>query len=359
MNNYELKILNIKENQKKLLEMVKDSIEKEGIVFNINTRNIVDVLYHDSKVTKKYEAVVKAQQLIEEYTKQIKEATSIEEIKEIRKKLNSCITKIKKEMKNRGIDDAEYESYSQSANNLRKRIAENIRYLKREEKINEIESLYSNFDNLNEEELLRFKKLVKNETSYGKRNIVNHDKVLIPKKKPEDNKEDDKSILLKLLSETKTDDNTITVSPNQGTIFFETFDSLDEFLSTRINFFERQYKIKPLQGYNGSIIKNITVFTRNLPKLIMNKNKVRYMVRDYHYFHNNLFYRKPELLGYSNYTGMNNSIIGSFKQAIRRSVFKEKEDYYLEEHNKVIEWVINFCKNNHMEIRFNKTISAN
>ena len=346
MNNYDEKIVNIKETQKKLLQMVKEEIEENGKIFNINTKNIVDVLTHDDQMVKKYQAVIEAQKLIEEYTKEIINAKSIDEIIEIRKKLNSSINKVKKAMRDRGIDDIEYNNYVQDANNFRKKIAKNIRYLKREDKINEIEELNSNFDNLNEEELLRLKRLIKNEISYGKRNlgiksVDDNNKFSIPEIEKVDSKEVKKN-------------NDIDI-PNieKRIIYFDTFNSLYDYLDDRVDFFNGQYNITQPENYPGGIIKNIRIFTKNLPKLINNKRKVKYMVRDYNYY-----CRKPELLGYSQYISNNNSVLNNMKKIVRNNLLSNKESYYKEEHNRAINWIIDYCKENNLEIKYNKRVNA-
>lgn len=355
MNNYDEKITAIKENQKKLLIMVKSKIQEENEIFNLNTKNIVDVLSHDEKTIKKYEAVINAQKLIEEYTNEILNANSIEEIVEIRKKLNGCINKIKKEMRNRGIDDVEYNKYCEDANKLRKKISANIRFLKREEKIKEIELLNNNIDNLNEDELLRLKKLVKNEVNYGNRNLnedyFNKTIVTRKKKKNQTIEEDTDNEMIKTLKSLdfgSVQNNSVIKED------FETFNNLHEFLDSKVESYNYRYNIEKMGLYTGGIIKNIIVFNKNLPKLINNKKKSKMMLRDFNYY-----VRKPELLGYGDYVYSHSSIINNFKRALTTNVvLKSKEVSYAKEHEKVINWIIDFCKSNNMEIKYDKTISV-
>ena len=441
MNNYVDKIVAIKENEKKLLEFVKNKITDENNIFNLNTRNIVDVLTHDEKMVKKYEAVVKAQELIAEYTERIKNSNNVDEIVELRKELNKCINKVKKEMINRGFDDIEINNYCEDIKKYRKTISENLRYLKREEKIKEIEDLNNNFDNLNEEELLRLKKLVKNEMSYGKRNINKYlnpeikntivketnvvkeekrdfkeelEKIfppkeniekkstlkeelekLFPKKEtpktgckyikddleklfPSKENDEEKSTLKEELEKTQPkvgskyikdlmdeEDNKETKEskiekkekmnkllsslPSTGTLTIKTYDSLHDFLNSQVNNFEDRYRIKKHEVYTKNPIKNIVIFTKNIPIIANNKNKVKLMVRDY-----NLFFKRSELIGYCEYTRKNNSLLSNMKKIISGNSLKEKEAYYASEHENCINWIIEFCKNNNLAIKYEK-----
>ena len=234
------------------------------------------------------------------------------------------------------FDDIEFNNYCEDVKRYRKRISENIRYLKRYEKINEIENLNSNISSLNEEDTLRLKKLVKNEMSYGKRNIEKLGSTV-------DNNEN---------VNTNANTNLSMISNPMLTMDFESYDSLQDFLNCRVDFYERQYNVEKNDEYNGSIIKNISIFNKNLPKLINNKRRVKCMIRDYH-----LFVRKPELLGYSNYLKNSNSLRYNLKNVIKNGVLKNKEKSLEEEHNKAVNWIINFCNDNDLEIRYNKRVS--
>ena len=356
MNNYDDKLVLIKENQIKLLEMVKEKIKEENEVFNLNTKNIVNVINYDSKVVKKYEAVLEAQKLIEEYTNAILNATNIDEIKEIRKKLNSCINKVKKEMKNRGIDDIEFNNYCENIKNYRKKVSENIRYLKREEKIKEIESLNNNFDDLNEEELLKLKKLVKNEISYGRRNL-GEDIEVKRTRKPKEKKELGEVLNSTYKEECNKNDSkdnrfnlTLDIPPAKKNVEeFVKYDSLEDFLKDRVHSFDNQFKIRKTEGYNSGVIKNIVIFTKNIPKLISNKKSAKSMVVYY-----NSICRKSELYAYSKYVSNTSSIIYNLKSIVKRNTLENKENELKSEHDNIAEWIIDYCEKNHKTISYNK-----
>ena len=92
MTSYDEKIAKIKETHKYLIEKVKQEIEEKNHILNLNIGDLTSLLDYDSTMVKKYEAVVKAQELIDEFTTSIKNSTSVEEIKAIRNKLNYYIT---------------------------------------------------------------------------------------------------------------------------------------------------------------------------------------------------------------------------------------------------------------------------
>ena len=93
MNNYENKILEIKNTQKELLSSVKEAILSEENLLNLNIQDLIEMLNYDETTVKKYEATLKAQMLIEEFTNEIVKTNDIEEIKELRNRLNYYINK--------------------------------------------------------------------------------------------------------------------------------------------------------------------------------------------------------------------------------------------------------------------------
>ncbi len=415
MNNYDEKILTIKETEKQLLAYAKDKISENNSIFNDNIGKILNILQYDSTMVKKYEAIIDAQNLIKKLANEIKEATSVEEIVNIRKKLNYYINKIKNIIKDRGILTFEYEKYVNNAVNLRKGISEYIRYLKREDKIKEIELLSTKSD-LTEEESIRFKKLIKNELSYGKRNLVKNTKPItenIVEEKPvikkitrpgsryikdlqeieedtdateeekndeteisgsryikgitgtivkKDTKAVEKRIGTKYLNDVlakgfkKNDDKETKpievkgIKPINRTVIREvkTYDSLYAFLDDKVSDFAERYKIVTPENYTKNMIKNIVIFTKNLPTIIKNKSKVKYMAGDYV-----LYRRRPELSGYLEYVRRDNALLNNIKKAFAGSSLKNKEEYYQQEHQKCINWIIQFFKDNDIECQYN------
>jgi len=375
MNNYDDKIVTIKKTEKALLELVKDKIHENNQIFNNHITEIVDLLNYDSKMVKKYEAVVNAQEQIKELANQIKNANNVEEIVEIRKKLNYFINKVKKEMKQRGISEDIYNKYCENATNLRKSISEDVRYLKRENKINEIERLNDNIADLTEEDSKRLEKLIKNELSYGKRCISNYniekiDLSLNEKNELRENEdiseEVQKNSTLKeeldnffSRSNKKIMDSNLTNESNgfSPRVKIKDFDkkaysTVYDYLDEQVDVFNQRYKIVQPKKYTKNPIKNLKIYTKNIPILLYNKEKVRFMMRDYSYYH-----KKSELMGYSEYIKRNSSLLYNLKKSIKGNSLDDKREYYAQEHKKCIYWILDYCKNNDLVISYEKSMA--
>ena len=183
MNKDGLRIEKIKSDHAELLKKVRESIITNHENLKGNIEEVVTVLDFDEKSIKKQEATIKAQELVTTLTKEILDAKTKEEIIEIRKRLNYYINKIKTEIKRRELDESYLNAYQEKVTYLRKDIAKYIRFLKREENISEIDHLYSNYDNLNKEEMTDLKKALKREINYNRRNLAEpkiEDKKLVP-----------------------------------------------------------------------------------------------------------------------------------------------------------------------------------
>ena len=382
MSNYDEKIAKIKETHKYLIEEVKKEIEEKNNILNLNIGDLTSLLDYDSTMVKKYEAVVRAQELIDEFTTSIKNSNSVEEIKAIRNKLNYYINKIKKEIKDRGLSEEEFNRYYMNATNLRKGIAKYVRFLKRDEKISEIEALNGNIENLDKEELTRLRTLLKNEVAYGKKytelyaNPVVEEPVKVEPKtltledlkreqQEKANRTQNSFANSKVLEEIR---NTPVVVPSAKTPIkakldiptaapkadpedFKRYETLEDYLGDKINAFKTHYRLVRTEKYTNSVIKNIPILVRNVPRIIENKKKIRNIVKDMRFY-----YSTPELIAFGRYTIRKNSFMHNIKEVFRKSFLRNREAMYVAEHNRCIEWVKNFCNKNRMEIRYEKTI---
>ena len=111
MNKMNERIDRIEKDHLTLLKMVKESLLSNKDNFNDGVKDIVDVLNAADLDAKTYKAVVEAQELITDLTQQIVNATSPEDIANIRKKLNYYINKIKNVLKKRNVDENIIETY--------------------------------------------------------------------------------------------------------------------------------------------------------------------------------------------------------------------------------------------------------
>ena len=165
MNNEE-KVTKIKEERKLLLEMVKNTISNNKDSFTEELDNLYKVLKLDEENTKKYTALLKAKDLIQELIEEILVAESIDDIIRLRKRLNYYINKVKKELMSRSIDDDSIIKYQEIVSNIRNNVAKYIRFLKRSDNISLIDD-FSVKDELSPEEVQLYKKLIKRENSYN------------------------------------------------------------------------------------------------------------------------------------------------------------------------------------------------
>ena len=385
MNNYEEKITNIKETEKYILELARNAITTQNKILNLNIQDLICNLNYDETSVKKYEATLKAQMLIEKFTNDILEAKDIDEIKSIRNRLNYYINKVKTEIKERNVSEEDYNKYYDNASILRKNIATYIRYIKREDNIKEIERLNSNIDNLNEEELNNLKRLIKLETNYGKTHKEvkiekkNNNTVKINKAVNKENRKDPfdisklfkefkekelpkeenkNSIILnfsgqELPKEEKKNSIVIdfTAKPTQPVQSCNRYETLESYLSFKLNTFQGRYNLQRLNKYDGGLVHNMSEFIKNVPKFRSNKKKINRMEEASVYYD-----RTPEFVGYIEYNRRENSIFKNIKDVFKNSALRNKEKVYLEEHKKCIEWIKRFCTVNHMHIDYKKRV---
>ena len=159
----EEKIAKIKSERKQLLETVKTSIQNNRDNLTSEIDKLFAVLKEDEKNTKKYESLLQAKSLIQDFIKQILEADTIEDIVNIRKKLNYYINKIKKELIKRGYDENSINNYLAKVVDTRKDIAKLIRFLKREGNIELIDHILNNDDDVDS-----LKSLIKKEERFNR-----------------------------------------------------------------------------------------------------------------------------------------------------------------------------------------------
>lgn len=100
---YSEKINKINEDRKLILNMVKENLDKTKLELSDNINNIINALNYDEQNIEKYKNIINAKQLILELMEEISMANNIEEIVNLRKKINYYINKIKKELLKRKI----------------------------------------------------------------------------------------------------------------------------------------------------------------------------------------------------------------------------------------------------------------
>ncbi len=350
MNKIENRIEKIKEEHIFLLKTVRDNITSNKNSFVKEASDVINALEIDEKNIKKYEALVKAQELIASLTEEIVSAKTPSEVSNIRKKLNYYINKIKTELKNRNMDEDKIEKYQEKNQDLKKEIAKYIRFLKREDNINEIERLYSNYENLSNEEINTLKKALSRERNYNTRNMK-------PPKKTEKNlvKENNKLSYSTSnkdsvsTSETQTNDDKNKLSysaSNMGSIGMVDVQISDDknnslinhYFKEKITLWNRQYKILATYDYNQSRISNLIIFFCNIPKNIHNKKAIKLMKHDYKHY-----YRGYDFASFIEYQTKRNSIKNGLRFVLNKTLLYTDESNCLSNHDECYKWLIEYC----------------
>lgn len=395
MNKVDTRIEKIKSDHANLLKMVRESILKNRYNFDYEIDEVIGVLDFDEKSINKFEAMVNAQELIVSLVQQILDAKNVEDVLNIRKKLNYYINKIKSELKKRNVKQTIIDKYQEKSNFLRKDIAKYIRFLKRENNIADIEKLYSNYDNLTKEEMETLKKALKREVNYNTRNINPPKKKEIKKEvvdvkiKKKENDQEEKDNVIQNLNEFFRKYESTKKRPDPSELVFEfskyktnqdqsdlkdedfefssqferettylhdnekirdisevNFDDVDDYLEKKVSAFSSMYNIAKTYDYQSKGMgKNTINFFRNIPNYIHNKKALKAMYRDY-----NIFYGGNDLASYIEYIKRRNSIRQGLKCIFKRSYLYSQEAKYLNCHDNCSWWLFNYCKNNSMNL---------
>ena len=166
-NDFNEKLKKIKDDHRKLLEIVRESIKEDGIVLGNQIHAVYNCINYDENQIMKYRAICDAKCTIEKLINMILLATTHVEVVSIREHLNYYIDKIKREMVNRKLSDAMITSYQTQASYLRTDIAKSIRVLKRETNIITIEDLILLSEVVVPSDEETIKSMIKNEMSFN------------------------------------------------------------------------------------------------------------------------------------------------------------------------------------------------
>ena len=196
----EEKIQKIQSDRETIDNLIKSNITNHHTKMSSDIDNMVSQLSNDAKM---YNTLVKCQKMIKSFIEQIKSAKTVEEITEIRGRLNYYINIIKKELIKRNVSSEQLNQYLDNTAYLRRDIALYVRFLKREDKIREASALLSN-PNLNSEEKKLLTRKLRNELNFNLRMIndcnneeikprrvnISHDNELVLPVVPNDEQQD-------------------------------------------------------------------------------------------------------------------------------------------------------------------------
>lgn len=367
----EEKINKINNERKTMLEIVKTSISNNGTLSMNSIDKVVEIVSYDDKNTKEYKAIIDAKNKIANLTELIIEANTPKEIVDARKKVNYYINKIKKILQNRGVTSTEIEKMSQNVSYMRKDMSEYIRFLKREDNINEIVRLNNSFSSLSKEDKNKLKKLLRNEINYIRRKTTNDyetkqkehlerlDKImssLLINNEPDEIKDiieefNGKDLSTVLKEELVKEDKPLNEKKEEfsSILKIRLAEAKDSFIQTKkednyVDSFEEfsiRYNVKNLHVYGSSFGKNCIRLIRNIPIYISNNKKVNKMEYDY-----NTYSNRKDLEAFIEYTKEKNSIKSAIETIFKKSKLFKREKECLNAHEECINWMDSYLVQN-------------
>ncbi len=343
MKNKEEKLRIIKRERIELLKAIRERLANGNSDLSLNINNIFEVLKKDEISIKKFEALTKAQKIIEGLTKEILASNDPEQISNIRRKINYYINKIKKELLSRGVSEEVIEEYMTKVRFLRKNISLLIRTLKRKEKIKEIQYLL-----VSKEDKPRLTKLIRYENRFNNKYLNRGEEVLEPvidmiqQEEPEVDIEEmsiDEIGALEELNKIVTEEEPKYDMPDEEVLT----NSIDEYFETGINKYNRKYKTTELYEYEGNFKQRLVSLFKNIPIIIRNWKEIDKMFEE---VEEN---KSLDLVSYAEYLKYRNSFEYHFKSLFKNTKLFS-DDKYLAAHDNCVEWIKEFCNENIYEL---------
>lgn len=388
MNNIKEKIIKVNKEHLELLSLAKEELTQDNNDTYNFSKEVLNTIKYDEKNIKKYEATVKAQNLIQNLTEQILNSNSPEEIVLLRKKINYNINKIKAELARRNVPQEVIDNYNKEVSSIRKSIAVYIRFLKREENINEINRLSINIDNLNKEELTNLKKCLQKEKRYNTRYLneykkikenSNTEEISVKEEEKNTNQEDElfkneeeKEIIFEdkdvevipadiIPSEevvTCTDlaipfyglipkekQNSKTIKPNITDYLIKevnndvSYEETSKYFNDALNQFSTRFDIVETLDYSKkNVPKNALNLLRNIPRYLHNKKVIEEMKRE-----SFMYYSGYDFISFIECMKERNSISNALKYIFKDSSLTLKEKEFLTNHENCLKWMHDFC----------------
>ena len=135
MQKIDERIKKMDKEHEELLKRVKDSLLQNRDLLDDEINHLKEVLKMEENNIKQYHAIIQAQNLIVSLTEEILACNSVDDIINIRKKLNYYINKIKTILAKRNISENTITDYQEKVSGLRKEISRYVRYLKRDKNL--------------------------------------------------------------------------------------------------------------------------------------------------------------------------------------------------------------------------------
>lgn len=361
------KIEKINNDRVLMLDMVKKYIAENNDILSEKVDATIRTLDFDDKNVKEYKNIIKAKQLIFKLTEEITKATTMEEVIKLRKKINYYINKIKKEMLIRNVSPEVLEDTFNQVALLRQNIAKFIRYLKKEPTREKIENWYENINNLSLEESLEFKKDIRNELKYNKRNLNNMINILnkpLPKNKLKKQTEvkverkadeEQKIEIPKIIKRNEFEETDLLNTPIEFNTSISTSNDVltsvaenlmlnKEYLENRLNMYNLKYPLSELFEYNNGFLKKCVNLFKNMGKYYHNKKIIKFAEQDY-----NIFYHGEDLGAFIAFSKKRNSLMTALTIIFAKTRLSEREIECLNNHDMCKEWILEFYLQEEME----------
>ena len=286
----------------------------------------------NEKDSKKLERFEREQAYILDSINKISEEDNLDRIIELRKKMNYYLSKMKKELELKKLSEDLIDNYQNSLNQYRKDVAKYIRYLKRNNNINEMQLLNNNISNLSDEEKTNLKKIIRREQNYNCKNL----------------KVGNINKLCCNLSIKKDDSTRIKIA--SGLIDKEN-KTIGEFLDDRINTYKEKYHLRQIHNfdlYGGNCLKLV----KNIPNYLKNKKIINVMKKDCLCFN-----RGKDFQGFIEYHKERNSIKDAIKAVINKHYRDSKRRRLIEDDKFCREWIERHYYKSEIEQEKQKTLS--
>lgn len=266
--------------EKNILKEVKESLMNNNNAVMANFQSVKTALFNIDNAKNQIVFINKIEDIVIEILNKIANATTVEEIIELRNNLNKEIKKVRNILsKVEGFDMTHNEEIIK---NTRNTISKLLRVKKREEKIDSIKDLISK-DELSIEDKELLNKKLKNEKSFIKRNKSTKETKPIISLVPialNNNKEEeiDLDISKNVLNNNEEGKNDLDISRFDNFLF-----DLEQKRNTVIDLCEH-YNISDAPMYDEGFIKNIVTFFKNIKLYKINRACLYIACRDYNYY---------------------------------------------------------------------------
>lgn len=241
----------------------------EEFIFSYRIKELV-IKMNVEPTTKKNQRLLGASQEVSSILKEIIKSDSEEEIVNLRKKINSYITLIRKEANTRiqeeKIKEEDLEEFTKGCTEVRNDISRLIRVIKRKNSINEINNI--DINELSTEALKEFRKKVNNENNFNNR----LNKYLNGTSKTKKvSKQETNSIIVS--EENQIENNQEDLATDNQLIMINNLQINNEGMNKLTEKYNRLELKKPRE-FGNNIIKNLIIFIMNIPTYIINKKPI-------------------------------------------------------------------------------------